>query len=314
MVVESWASNMPGTFDEEVRAALMSAQGDTQADKMQNARDMVARRNNVAAGNGMSTAWPNNAAASPAQAGPAPTQQSNVPVPTARPSNVQSSIDEQVADVPTPTARPNPAAMETGDASVLEAMLSKLTGAGQQQTAQSQTIPNMLDAIRPQQGPQAPAPNVAAEQGGGPSGFGMLQQGGQAVMDAMLALGGAAGLYTYLNRAKLGDENAARTLQTFGIDANSLDVSQSPMDFGTGQGGGTTVAPAQSGQQTVPQQQGGGAPMEAPAQKTQQTAPTQERIAPRVNDAPIPAPMQEWIKGMQNSVPKVKPKVKVKVK
>lgn len=302
---------MPGTFDEEVRAAMMSAQGDTQADKMQNARDMVARRNNVAAGNGMSTAWPN--AAGPAQQmqqQSAPQQQSNVPVPTARPSNVQSSIDEQAADVPTPTARPNPNAVATGDASVMEAMLSALTGGGQQQTAQSQTIPNMLDAIRPQQGPQMPAPNVASEQSGPPSGFGMIQQGGQAVMDAMLALGGAAGLYAYLNRAKLGDENAARTLQTFGIDANSLDVSQSPMDFGTGQGGGTTVAPAQSSEQAPAKQPRSNKAVDSTPQKAQPKAPSADRIAPQVNDVPIPAPMQKWVKDMQNSVPKVKVKVK----
>lgn len=261
---------------------MATARGDTQADKAQNARDLVARRMNVAAGNGMSTAWPNAQAA----------QQSNVPVPTARPSNVQQSIDDQVSEVPVPTARPNPAAVAGGDASVLEAMQgvpqTAVAAAPQSAPAQQQGDAQVAEQMspRPVQGP--PVPNATSQSG----------VDGNAIAAVVAALGGAAGVAALIQRARMGDADAARTFEAIGMHPEDLAMfADEPLN----QRSGRYDYSEQSGGQDASGEQKASAKGDRPSK----AQPTDK------SGAPLTAPMPPWFEKLTKAdVPKVKVKAK----
>lgn len=210
---------MPGTFDEIIKQQMRGSQRGL---GYQDARDRAARQMNMAERGLNSTATPLSAQQAP-------------PQPPSMDQLIQAQLGEQM---PIPGPRPEPVAMaqaapppvqQMGDASVMEAalaggippqpgnveqMMTQQVGLGPDPYSDPSTLPIDQMALPSQvPGVGSDAANVPNQQGYDPTNL----------IATVVGLGGAAGLISLLTRARMGDANAARTIQSTGIPPEQLD-------------------------------------------------------------------------------------------
>ena len=193
-----------GTFDEEIAAALAGGARSQRGGGIQDVRDMLARRHNVAERGINSTAYPYPGA------GGNPASAQFPPAPAAA---VAAAIDQQLGDnVPTPSPRPNGGGQVQGPP-MPSKEYQQMGDASAMEEAQKWNNPGKETA-------------VADGAAGGGGGFG----------DWLIGVGGSLAGLRLVKRAQMGDVEAQRAVAASGLDLNSAEQALRQLNGATNAG------------------------------------------------------------------------------